>query len=319
MELRRHGGDEGVARNDHLPLHEDRGVVEEAELPDRAHDGDVPRVPERLVLHRVDLPFEAHRHRGDPAGGMERLERADRLRELDVLELAQGIELDLLAAAEHERRRGVVVERTLERIDDLVIERRFRMLRQPPDVDLDPLDLVQPADPLGREDVDHPRREAAVRDDGEPLGLGRLVQLLLLQHDLGVAAEIAEMRSRFDRGRCHRPIEVIWEGREDRLHARHRLLDRRGVLDVERERLEAPAPVLLEELREPSRVQIRERNSRHRMDLQQVVSGGAALQARPQYQDVHRCSNGQEWFEKAPQNTSAGGRKQLEPLSLRNR
>ena len=64
--------------------------------------------------------------------------------------------------------RGVVVERALERVDDLVVERRLGLLRQPADVDLDLLRLVEPPDALGREDVHHARREPAVGNHRHP-------------------------------------------------------------------------------------------------------------------------------------------------------
>src|SRR5947199_8966532 len=56
-ELGGHGRNEQVTRHDLLPLYLHRRDVEEAELPDRAHDRDVSRVTERLVLHRADLPL----------------------------------------------------------------------------------------------------------------------------------------------------------------------------------------------------------------------------------------------------------------------
>src|SRR2546422_3037554 len=39
------------------------------------------------------------------------------------------------------------------------------ILRQAADVDLHALRVADPSDPLGREHVDHPGREAAIRDD----------------------------------------------------------------------------------------------------------------------------------------------------------
>src|SRR2546422_10364317 len=79
-ELGRHGGDECVARHDVFALHLDGSEVEEAELADRPHDADVPRIAQRLVFHRADLALVRPRQRGDTAAGVERLELAHRRR-----------------------------------------------------------------------------------------------------------------------------------------------------------------------------------------------------------------------------------------------
>ena len=85
------------------------------------------------------------------------------------------------AAPQHPGRRGVVIEGPLQRVHDLVVERRLGGLGETADEDLDLLRLVQPADTLRRQNVDHPRGEATVGDDRDSLGFRLLVQLLLLQ------------------------------------------------------------------------------------------------------------------------------------------
>ena len=93
VQLGVHRGDEEVARHHLLPFTSTRREVEQPELADRPHDGDVARVAERLVLHDVDLALVGERHRADAAAGVERLERAHRLGELHRLELAQRVHL----------------------------------------------------------------------------------------------------------------------------------------------------------------------------------------------------------------------------------
>ena len=116
--------------------------------------------------------------------------------------LAQRLDGGALAVAEDPRGGGVVVERPLQRVDDLVVERRLRVLGESADVDSYPVGAIEAADPLGGEDVDHPRREAAIGHDREPLGMGLGLELLLLHDDLGVSAEVGEMAAALDRERA---------------------------------------------------------------------------------------------------------------------
>jgi hypothetical protein len=59
----------------------------------------------------------------------------------------------------------------MQRVDDLVVQRRLRFLRQATDADADRVRVVQLVDARGRQDVDHARREAAVGDDADIRGL----------------------------------------------------------------------------------------------------------------------------------------------------
>ena len=163
-QLGMHRGDEEIARNDFLPLDLDRFVADESQLADGTHDIHVARIAKRLVLHDVHLALIGERHGADPAAGVEGFQGANRLGKVHRLELAQRLHLHRLPAAQDPGRRGVVVERAFERIDNLVVERRLRLLRQSAHVDLDLLRAIQPPDALGGKDVHHARRETAIRN-----------------------------------------------------------------------------------------------------------------------------------------------------------
>jgi len=91
------------------------------------------------------------------------------------------------------------------------------VLWQPADVDLHGLGVADPPNPLGREHVDHPRREAAVRITDTFRCLASAIQLLLLEHDLRVAAQVGAVDPGVHRGPGDLEVEVV----------RCRVLDRR--------------------------------------------------------------------------------------------
>src|SRR5690606_6768377 len=143
LELRLDDGDEEPPRRDLLAVDLDRIEAEEPEVADDAHRLGVPRVAERLVLHVADLALVGPGHDREPAGGVERFEPADRFRELRRLDLRQRIDLQGLAVAQDPGAGRVVVEHALERVDDLVVQRRDGLLRQAADLDPNVLGLVE--------------------------------------------------------------------------------------------------------------------------------------------------------------------------------
>jgi len=144
-----------------------------------------------------------------------------------------------LAIAKHPRERRVVIERALERVDEHVVEGRLRMLRQPADEDLHRVDRVELLDSVLGKDVDHSGGKPAVGNDRDVLLSCVGVELFLLEHDLRVAAEIAEMHSGLDREAGHIVVEVVRDGTHDRVTLAHRAQHCRVVADVERRRNEA--------------------------------------------------------------------------------
>ena len=68
------------------------------------------------------------------------------------------------------------------------------------------------------------------REPSRPRGI---VMLLLLQHDVGVAAEVREMTAGLERQPRHRFVEVVGQGAEHRVVAAHGGQDRRVIVGVE--------------------------------------------------------------------------------------
>ena len=290
-ESRLHLRNRHVARHDHRALHVHRLVVDQPKLADRFHDLRVAGVPERLVLHRRDLPLVAMRHRREAAGGVKRLEFAHRGIELHRLDLAERRHLHALAVAHDEAERRVVVEHPLDGVHDLVLERARRILRQSADKDAHRLGLVEAITAKLREDVHHARRESAVGHDGDALRGSLRAELLLLLHDLRVAAEIAEVRAGRNRGFGHREVEVVRQRTHHRAHTGHRRRHRRRILHVESDQLEAfAAHVGLQELRKVLHGAIRQTNFGNRIILEQVISTGRTLQAGAEYKHPHGYS-----------------------------
>src|SRR5260370_8486769 len=99
---------------------------------------------------------------------MERLELTHGGRERDVLELGERVHPGEPSVAQYPRWRRVVVERPRERVDDLVVEGRLRVLRQAAHVDPHRLGRPYAPDPFGRHHVDEAGRHPATRDPGHP-------------------------------------------------------------------------------------------------------------------------------------------------------
>ncbi len=62
------------------------------------------------------------------------------------------------------------------------------------------------------QDVDHPGCKAAVRNHADAALAGAPRELLLLQHDLGVAAQVAEVRAGVHGRHRHPQVEVVGKG-----------------------------------------------------------------------------------------------------------
>ena len=92
------------------------------------------------------------------------------------------------------------------------------MLRQAADEQLHLIHRIHRSDAMLGEDVDHARCEAGVRDDRDPLQLRSRVELLLLEHDLRVTAEISEVHAGLHRQRRQLTVEVVRDRAQHRLH-----------------------------------------------------------------------------------------------------
>src|SRR5258705_4658253 len=132
-ELRSHRSDHQVARDDFHSLYIDWLEVQQPELANRFHYFGVSRIAKGLVFHRWNLPLVAECHRRQSARRVKSLELSYRGSEVNGFNLRQRRHLGPLPTAQHPRKRRVVVEHALERVDDLIIESWLRMLRQATD------------------------------------------------------------------------------------------------------------------------------------------------------------------------------------------
>ena len=195
---------------------------------------------------------------------MKCLERPDGARELHVLELRQRIDALGTPLAQHPGRGRVVIERALQGIHDLIVERRLGLLRQATHENLDALGCSDPPDPLGRDDVDHPGRETAVRYDRDPLLLRGGVQRLLLLDDFGVATQIGAVQAHRDGGFRNGIVEVVGQRVHDGVVAAHQFSQPRPALRIEARHDEPFVFLLLEEGRRAPRMEVvRSRTASH--------------------------------------------------------
>jgi hypothetical protein len=121
------------------------------------------------------------------------------------------------------------------------------------------------------------------------LRLGGVGELLLLEDDVGVAAEVAPVDAGLDRELAQLGVQVVRHGGERRVDAAHRLTHRRRVLDVELHRLEVR--VLGVGLQErPQRVDphVGEPDLLRLGVLEEVEGGGRALEAGAEDEESHR-------------------------------
>jgi hypothetical protein len=158
------------------------------------------------------------------------------------------------------------------------------------DADVDLIRAFQAANPGDRQDVGHAGSEPAVRDDRDAR-LPRLrVQPLLLPHDVGVPAQVAEGDPRVDRGARQERIQEIGHGRDDDRVAGQAVREASFIGHVDRlgaHRRGAP----LQTLRHASgalRVDVGDDDFRDVRRAGKIERGGEALLAGSQYQESHR-------------------------------
>src|SRR4029079_15811677 len=146
----------------------------------------------RFVFHCRNLALVPERHRRETACRVKRLELSSGGTEMQRLSLRQRLPLLTPAVSHYPRKRCVVSENALERVDDLIIERRLRILRKSADKDLHLVNRIELIDSVLRENVHHSRRETAVRNDRDSLFTRSRIELFLLEDNVGISAEIAK-------------------------------------------------------------------------------------------------------------------------------
>jgi hypothetical protein len=112
------------------------------------------------------------------------------------------------------------------------------------------------------------------------------VQPLLLQHDLGVAAQVGEVRAGVHRRHRHPQVEVVREGAHHRRHAFHGVADPRAVVGVHLLRRQPAAEVRLEEGGKRVDLEVGDDHLVVRVG-QQVVGTRRTLQARAEHEHPH--------------------------------
>src|SRR5207247_1244642 len=249
--------------------------------------GGVPRIAQRLVLHGPHPTAIGPGHHRNTASGVECLECPHRAGEFDRLDLRQCIDALRPAFAQHPRRRRVVVERALERIDDLIIERRFRFLGQAPHEDLHALGLADAADAFGGDDVDHAGGETAVGDHRDVLPLCGGMQRLLLLDDCGVAAQVGAVQSHGDSGLGDRIVEVVGQRIHDGVMPAHQRAEPRSAFCIEARSDQPLVPFLLKEGGHTARLQIGQSDALDFRVPQQVKRAGRTLQPSAQHEHAH--------------------------------
>ena len=137
------------------------------------------------------------------------------------------------------------------------------MLWQATDVDLHRLRGADPPDPFRGEDVHHPRRQPAIRDDGDAALARRRVELALLEHDLRIATQVGAMHAALHRCLGDLQVEVERRRIQHGVVPAHRRAQRRTVLHVELEEGEPRAGQRSEERGDAIGLQVGDRDPVH--------------------------------------------------------
>ena len=123
-----------------------------------------------------------------------------------------------------------------------------------------------------------------------PFACRTICERLLLEDDLGVAAEVAEVHPGLDRALGERQIEVVRYGAHHRIRLAHDSEHSLAVAHVERGGNEAFARQRLQEVREVVEMEVGEPDLLHFGILQQVIGTRRALQASAEDEHSHQLS-----------------------------
>ena len=157
------------------------------------------------------------------------------------------------------------------------------MLRQPADKNAHRIDGVELFDRVLGKDVHHPRSQSTIGNDGDVFLLRFGVESLLLEDDLGIAAEVREVDARLNGQRCELVIEVVRDCAHRRVSLAHQRQHGFLVADVERREDQTLAGVRREELRQVAGMQIGQPDFLHFRILEEIISTRGALQPRAEY------------------------------------
>ena len=225
--------------------------------------------------------------RRGPSAGEEGLEAADRLGEVEVLHLGEGVDPCPLTVAQDDRRGDVVVEHPFEGVHDLVVQGGLGVLRQAAHPQPHRIGRVQRGDARLREDVDHAGRQAGVGDNRDAALAGRAIEPTLLVDDRGVAAQVGEVDARRYRQPRDLKVEVIGKCAQDRIDSLHQRRNLPGVRCIDLDQAQAALEVRLEAGVDGAGVEVGDHHLVDPGGAQQIEGGGRALGAAAENEKLH--------------------------------
>jgi hypothetical protein len=212
--------------------------------------------------------------------------------ELDRLQFGQRLDGSRLPTPYDQRGRGVIVHHALDRVGDLVAERRLGHLREPADKESHFFDGIEAGDPVLRDDVHHTGRQTRIGNHAHALGFRGRIELLLFLDDLGVPAEIGKVDADVDGQSGESAVEVVGDGTGDGVAARKGGPDLLFVAHVERERHQSFVGDRLQKGGKARWIHIGEQHLLDRRCVQQIERARGALQPGAEYEHTHGRDSG---------------------------
>ena len=246
------------------------------------------RIADRLVVHVPDLAPQRVGQRGTAARGLEGLQAPEGRRKFKGFKLAHARDGRDMAVPYHDAGLDILVDQSLHREDDHVVQRRFRIQGQAADAQAQALAAIHPGRQVVAQQARQAGRQAAVGDDRHAGRRGRRALRELRGHDIVVAAQVQEVGAAVDRQLREIGVEPVIDGAYRRVGLGHQGRRQAFVGEVARH---GPNP----RIREPG-VQIGQGlpvtvDDRQRFQalasMQQVPGDGAALHPRAEKQKFH--------------------------------
>ena len=181
-------------------------------------------VADRLVIEFTDLAEKSVGQRRRSARGLKRLERRKSVK-AQRFELGHRLDLGYPAAADHACDLDVLVDQALDREYELIVERRFGLLRQAADANMDLGNLVKPGRTVHRQDRHHSGCKSAIGNNVDTRGPSLVIKAELFVNNVVITAEVAKIGSGRDgRPRQRHVIPVIY-ARDHRVVTGHQACD----------------------------------------------------------------------------------------------
>src|SRR5436190_5097770 len=166
-----------------LKIGDDLIARTKSEIDHRLEFLTMARVPDGLVIEFADLAEKGVRQRRCAAAGLKSLERRKAFKR-KAFDLGHRFDRRDLAVAYHACRLDIFIDQPFDREDELVVQRRLRILRQASDADVNFLDRVEFRRSVHRQYGNHAGSEAAIWDNVDAGGSGIRVECELLIDDV---------------------------------------------------------------------------------------------------------------------------------------